>query len=122
MRLLKLNGIALDAQRRRSRSVFQDYTAALQGRHETDDFPHGLLKVDLADFKWRPFQHAAKTADELARPLVVTPDIGGISRNSSRSGEGDFNISSAVSALVRMKPSGWFSSCAIYVVNSPAAE
>ena len=38
------------------------------------------------------------------------------------SGEAAFSMSSAVSALVRMEPSGWFNSWAIDVVNSPTAE
>ena len=41
-----------------------------------------------------------------------------MSLTSSRSGLSDFRISSAVSALVRIDPSGWLSSCAIEDDNS----
>ena len=38
------------------------------------------------------------------------------------SGFGESRIASAVSALVRIEPSGWFISCAIEAVSSPAVE
>ena len=76
-------------------------------REEFEGLTHDLVEIDVLGLKRRSLQETAQAADHFAGALVVAPDVGQDFPDLLEIGRlSDFRINSAVSALVRIDPSG----------------